>query len=169
MSTWNQLSFLRYPSIRGRRNSRMVDGWKREGKGKRLQRLQSNRFSLHLQKRFICMQKLFSLKIKAGEDGSGTFFFFPQNMHFMCELYAMQIGALIKLWSCFKRDFILRFWQTWLANISVIDHFIKDFILLWTITTTKNRRNKEFFMSEIPAFKIVFLFQQYQSSFPCCE
>lgn len=37
------------------------------------------------------------------------FFFFPQNMHFMCELYAMQIGALIKLWSCFKRDFILRF------------------------------------------------------------
>ena len=41
-------------------------GKKREGSKRSLQRLQSNRLSLHLQKRFIFMLKVFSLKIKVG-------------------------------------------------------------------------------------------------------
>lgn len=52
----------------------------------------------------LYMQKLFSLKIKAGRMFQALF-----NMHLMCELYVMQIRALIKLWSCFKRDFTVIF------------------------------------------------------------
>lgn len=121
-------------------------GKEREGRGRGLQKLQSYRLSLHLQKQFILMLKVFSLQIRIGRMIQA----FKKNPCIVLICYANRCSD--KIMAIFQKGFIRRSCQKWSPKIPVINHSEKDLILLSTtiivIAATTTKRNTDFFMTD---------------------
>lgn len=91
-------------------------GQEREGRGRGLQRLQSNNLSLHLQKRFRFMLKVFSLKIKGGFQPLRKT---KTHMHLTYEIYYAN-RCPNKNMAMFQKEFYMKILPKWSSKIPAI-------------------------------------------------